>query len=397
MPKLNYDILNLIDDETNEDKYVESKVDDIYYTLYSKVNEINNIFSLFVNNLDVDDYKNSLITKIGFNDYVKSCYLLLSEKSNNDEVNNEDILSVYKELYKDFLGETLKHIFSSYKDYNNTQNDKLIISSKEIKSFMKNFDDLNQDLYLAITNTRMPSMGNMTCKEFTLFIEDTLSFKVLEEKEHTNINNLNRQIKDNLSQNAYNNALNILSNKPNILVNDKKSVTIDNLNSTTVDDYLLKLRYEYKEIERIHSTRSFWEKIFHPYNYIHEKNMLKNIIKKTKKIFKNTNASIKVEGIISGDDKNYHLTATRANERIQKTNYLSDMFESLDEFNNENKFGIDLENRNYEEFLKYKKNEKIHNVIYNEEKELISNKNSNEQSSQKEQIMSNDKERKLSK
>lgn len=379
MPKINYEILNFIDDEEEKEKntnYIESKTDDIYYSLYTKANEINTIFPLFINNVDefdTDLIDNKLVTKVSFNNYITSIYNRLNERSSNSELTNEDLFEEYKTAYKDFLRDTLKQVFLGYSSYNNRHNDKKTISNKEIKTFIKTYDDLLKNTFESITNTKMPNMGNMSNSEFSMLVEDILSFKILEKKEHNNINNLDRKIKDNLSRNAYNNALKILTNKPLLINNENKNVIIDDLNVTSINDYLLKLRYEYKEIERIHLSRTVFEKIAHPINYFREKNTMKTIIKKAKKMFNNTNTSIKVEGIISGKENDFQLNSTHFKDREMKTNYLEKMLESLGIEDKENIFGIKLDNRNYEDSLNFKKSENIHKISYQDEEENVIN------------------------
>jgi len=385
MPKINYEILNFIDEEEKDEnkKYEESKTDDIYYSLYTKANEFNTIFPLFVNNaeeFDTDLIDNKLVTKVSFNNYIASIYERLNERSSNSELSNDDLLEEYKTSYKDFLRDILKQVFLGYSSYNNRHKDKKTISNKEIKSFIKTYDELLKNTFESITNTKMPNIGNMTNSEFSMLVEDILSFKILEKKEHTNIENLDRKIKDNLSRNAYNNALKILESKPALINNENKNVLIDDLNQTSINDYLLKLRYEYKEIERIHLSRPLFQKIAHPFNYIREKNTMKTIINKAKKMFKNTNTSIKVEGVISGKENDFQLNSTHFKDREVKTNYLESMLESLGVVDEENIFGIKLDNRNYEESLKFKKNENIHKVIYQDkdEENIINNMQNNE-------------------
>lgn len=107
---------------------------------------------------------------------------------------------------------------------------------------------------------------------------------------------------------------------------------------------------------------------------------MKTIINKAKKMFKNTNTSIKVEGVISGNENDFQLNSTHFKDREVKTNYLESMLESLGVVDEENIFGIKLDNRNYEESLKFKKNENIHKVIYQDkdEENIINNMQNNE-------------------
>lgn len=107
---------------------------------------------------------------------------------------------------------------------------------------------------------------------------------------------------------------------------------------------------------------------------------MKTIINKAKKMFKNTNTSIKVEGVISGNENDFQLNSTHFKDREVKTNYLESMLESLGVVDEENIFGIKLYNRNYEESFKFKKNENIHKVIYQDkdEENIINNMQNNE-------------------
>ncbi len=398
MPKINYEILNFIDNDEEKKENIkneESKTEDIYYSLYNKANEINTIFPLFVNNVeefDTDLVDNKLITKVSFDSFIKNIYDSLSENYLKDELENDQLLEKYKIFYKDFLRHLLKQVFLGYSSYNNRHNDKKTISNKEIKTFIKTCDDLLKNTFESITDIKMPNMGNMNNSEFSMLVEDILSFKILEKKEHTNIDNLDRKIKDNLSRSAYNNALKILTNKPLLINNETKNVIIDDLNVTSVNDYLLKLRYEYKEIERIHLSRSLYQKIVHPFNYLREKNTMKTIISKAKKMFENTNTSIKVEGVISGKEDNFQLNSTHFKDREMKTIYLENMLESLGVIDKDNTFGIKLDNRNYEDSLKFKKSENIHKVNYQDkdEENLIDTFQNNEVLNEKNKYIDRD-------
>ena len=119
---------------------------------------------------------------------------------------------------------------------------------------------------------------------------------------------------------------------------------------------------------------------------------MKTIISKAKKMFENTNTSIKVEGVISGKEDNFQLNSTHFKDREMKTIYLENMLETLGVIDKDNIFGIKLDNRNYEDSLNFKKSENIHKVNYQDkdEENLIDTFQNNEVLNEKNKYIDRD-------
>jgi hypothetical protein len=336
------------------------------------VKTINNIFTFY----KTDYYKNNNYHKVVVYDDMLESMLSETSKnvyrsydSKNDMVDVEKLKKLYKEDFKYYYSTMLKDLIELYHIYNyDTQNkDNLIdFTPDELRRFTSSFVSLFNNIYKSYVDIDLPEFGGMDKKEFTLFFENIFKFNVYEKKKEVKLDNLDSKAKFNEAKKAYLEASNRLNNKPKLLDNKERDVNKSFVNDKVHENYLIKLRESYKQIEKIHASRPWTDTFTHMYSYIKEKRYMNKIVNKVEKMYKNTLYMDRVEDIIKGDDNNYQVQSLHLDTREKNTRNLLSASQTLfGHLNLDDKFGIDINNRDYLE--EYKPRVKVEKTNINVE------------------------------
>lgn len=335
--------------------------------LKDEIKELNNVFTLYKNK-EVIDYDENLNTSLVDDVFLGSLLDTISTKvyysidKEEDKVDEKKLLNYYKNLYQKNFKSLFKEVLNQYEIYNdkNPNNEKQI-TKDEVKEFVKKYDSFMIKAFSSYVNLKLPVLGGMDNKEYSLFFENAFNFRIRKHQEHKEIKGINEKTREKRVKEASKRAHACLIEKPNLIENKKNSLIIKKTNDTINQDCLLNLRYEYKEIENIHKTRPLHNKFMHIISYIKEKRYMSNIISKANKLYKNTKLESSVKDIIKGDENNINLNTTFFKLREERTSYLDIVLDTF--FGNKeiNKYGFEIFGRDYSEALKY-------------DKELVSNR-----------------------
>lgn len=377
--------VNVSLDEDND--YIIEAVKNNFSLIKDEVKNINNIFS-YTKTKDFLEHKEELKQRGYDLEIVISNELLnmmISDISKtvfdcydieNKTLDENKLKEVYKNDFKYYYRYLLEKVIERFKEYNynNTNKDKLItFKPEDLSNFTTSLKTILNNIYTSYANIKYPDTFDIDKKEFTLMFEDIFKFNVYEKKIEENLTDVKSNDKFQMAKLNYNVALNYLKNKPRVLENKKNDPYKWNFNEKVETNYLLKIRNAYKEIERIHSTRHWYEALIHPIIYIKEKRFMSKIVSNVNKMYKNTRYMERAKDIVKADDNNYQVLHLGVDERVKKTELLLSasqaLFGSIDE---NDKFGIDIENRDYLE--QYKEPKKMENNKANIEVDEINGK-----------------------